>query len=103
MFRGRDPAIERPVAIKIVRRELTKGSSAAGWLDRFKRKARAGGQLFHPNILAVLDYGEEDEMPFVVTECATGHSLDALAGTSCPLPPRRATAIVLQVLKALEF
>src|SRR5438874_2613729 len=103
MFRGRDPVIERPVAIKIVRRELTKGSTASGWLDRFKRKARAGGQLFHPNILTVLDYGEEDQMPFVVTECAAGPSLDALARTSHPLVPRRATAIVLQVLRALEF
>jgi serine/threonine protein kinase len=103
MFRGRDPVIERPVAIKIVRRELTKGSAAAGWLDRFKRKARAGGQLFHPNILTLLDYGEEDEMPFVVMECAHGHSLDVLAKKSGPLAPKRATAIILQVLSALEF
>jgi eukaryotic-like serine/threonine-protein kinase len=103
MFRGHDPLIERPVAIKIVRRELTKGSIAAGWRERFKRKARAGGRLFHPNIATILDYGEEDEMPFVVMEYVDGQSLDRVLKTSGPLPPGRAVAIFCQVLNALGF
>jgi serine/threonine-protein kinase len=103
MFRGYDPVLERAVTIEIVRRELTKGAAAPDLLDRFKRKARAGGQLFHPNITAVLDYGEEDEMPFVVMEVVDGYSLDRLLKTSGALPPERALGIISQVLSALEF
>jgi serine/threonine protein kinase len=103
MFRGYDPVLERAVAIKIVRRELTKSPTAAGWLDRFKRKARAGGRLFHPNITAILDYGEEDEMPFVIMELVEGYSLDRLLKTSGTLAPKRALRIISQVLSALEF
>src|ERR1700737_649534 len=73
MFRGHDPVLDRAVAIKIVRRKLTKSDAAVGWLERFKRKARAGSRLFHPNVSAILDYGEEDEMPFVVTEFVDGY------------------------------
>src|SRR5215831_6187058 len=103
MFRGYDPVLERPVTIKIVRRELTKSAAAPGWLDSFKRKARTGSQLFHPNITAVLDYGEEDEMPFVVMEVVDGYGLDRLLKTSGTLPPKRALGIISQVLNALEF
>src|SRR5215472_18505309 len=103
IFRGYDPILERPVTIKIVRRELTKGTAAPGWLDRFKRKACAGSQLFHPNITTILDYGEEDEMPVVAMEVVDGYSLDRLLKTSGALPPNRALRIILQVLSALEF
>ena len=103
MFRGHDPVLDRPVAIKIVRRELTKSNAAAGWLERFKRKARAGSRLFHPNILAILDYGDEDEMPFIVTEFVNGYSLDRLIKTSGSLAPERAVTIISQILSALEF
>jgi eukaryotic-like serine/threonine-protein kinase len=103
MFRGHDPVLDRPVAIKIVRRELTKSNAATGWLERFKRKARTGSRLFHPNILAILDYGEEDEMPFIVTEFVDGYSLDRLIKTSGSLAPKLAVTIISQVLSALEF
>src|SRR6266480_1657511 len=102
MFRGHDPVLDRPVAIKIVRRELTK-SNAGGWLECFRRRARAGSRLFHPNISAILDYGEEDEMPFVVSEFVDGYRLDRLIKTSGALTPKRAVPIILQVLNALEF
>src|SRR5438445_1560866 len=103
MFRGHDPVLDRPVAIKIVRRELTKSNAAASRLERFKRRARAGSRLFHPNVSAILDYGEEDEMPFVVSEFVDGYRLDRLIKTSGALTPKRAVPIILQVLNALEF
>ena len=101
VYRAYDPLIGRPVALKIIRRELIGGSGAEQWLERFKREARAAGQRIHPNIVTVLDCGEESGLPFLVMEFVDGPSLASLLKTSGPLPPERATAIVAQVLSGL--
>jgi eukaryotic-like serine/threonine-protein kinase len=101
VYRAYDPLIGRPVALKIIRRELIGGSGAEQWLERFKREARAAGQRFHPNIVTMLDCGDESGLPFLVMEFVDGPSLAGLLKTSGPLPPERATAIVAQVLSGL--
>ena len=103
IYRAYDPLIDRPVAIKIIRRELICGPGADQWLERFKREARAAGQRFHPNIVTVLDYGEEGGLPFLVMEFIDGPSLASLLKTSGPLAPERAIAIITQVLSGLGF
>jgi serine/threonine-protein kinase len=103
VFRAFDPVIGRPVAIKIIRRELIGGTGSDQWLERFKREARAAGQHIHPNIVTVLDYGEDDGLPFLVMEFVDGPSLAILIKDSGPLPPARAAAIIVQVLNGLEF
>jgi eukaryotic-like serine/threonine-protein kinase len=103
VYRAHDPAIGRPVAIKIIRRELLGGSGADQWLERFKREARAAGQRFHPNIVAMLDYGEENGLPFLAMEFVDGSSLASLLKTAGPLPLERALDIIVQVLAGLGF
>jgi eukaryotic-like serine/threonine-protein kinase len=103
VYRAYDPVIGRPVAIKIIRRELLGGSGAGQWLERFKREARAAGQRFHPNIVTMLDYGEEGEAPYLAMEFVDGPSLASLLQTSGPLPPERAAAIITQVRSGLGF
>lgn len=56
VFRGYDGALDRSVAIKLLRRELAKGSAAEGWQQRFKDRARAAARLLHPNIPTVFDF-----------------------------------------------
>jgi serine/threonine-protein kinase len=103
VYRAYDPLIDRPVAIKIVRTELAAGSGSEQWLQRFRREARAAGRRFHPNIVAILDFGEDDGMPFLAMEYVDGRSLDAILKTSGPLDPTRSVAIITQVLSALGF
>jgi serine/threonine protein kinase len=103
VYRAYDPVIDRPVAIKIVRTELAAGSGSEQWLQRFRREARAAGRRFHPNIVAILDFGEDDGMPFLAMEYVEGRSLDAFLKTSGPLDPARSIAIITQVLSALGF
>jgi hypothetical protein len=98
IFRGYDPVLQRPVAIKMLRRELAKG-----WNEQFKARARAAGQLFHPNIVATLDLGEDHDTPYRVSECVDGHSLARLLETSGPLAPQRAIFMINQVLEALRY
>jgi serine/threonine-protein kinase len=103
VFRGYDPILDRPVAIKILRRELAKDSAAEGWRDHFRRRARAGGRLFHPNVTTTLDFGEDHETPFIAMEYVDGSGLDRLLKTSGRFAPQRAAAIILQVLDALKY
>jgi serine/threonine-protein kinase len=103
VYRAYDPLIDRPVAIKLVRRELSEGSGSEQWLARFKREARAAGQRLHPNIVAILDCGEENGVPFLAMEFVDGPSLAGLLKTSGPLPLDRAAAIIAEVLSGLGF
>jgi serine/threonine-protein kinase len=103
VYRAYDPVIDRPVAIKVVRTELAAGSGSDQWLQRFLREARAAGRRFHPNIVAILDFGEDGGRPFLAMEYIDGRSLDAILKTSGPLDPNRSIAIITQVLSALGF
>src|SRR4051794_8591051 len=63
VWRGFDPKVNRPVAIKMIRQELFQGLSAAEQQtlrDRFLREAQAAGALSHPGIVIVYLVGEQD-------------------------------------------
>jgi eukaryotic-like serine/threonine-protein kinase len=103
VYRAYDPVIDRPVAIKVVRPELISGEGSEQWLQRFRREARAAGRRFHPNIIAVLDFGDDNGVPFLAMEYVDGQNLDTVIKASGPLEPRRGIPIITQVLSALGF
>ena len=103
VYRAHDPAIDRLVAIKVVRPELVAGAGGEQLLERFRREARAAGRRFHPNIVAIWDFGDDNGTPFLVMELVEGQSLDQLIKSSGPLPQDRSVAIITQVLNALGF
>ncbi len=103
VYRAYDPLIDRPVAIKVLRPELIAGSGSEQWLHRFRREARAAGRRFHPNIVAILDFGDDNGRPFLTMEYVNGRSLDTVIKASSPLEPKRSVSIMAQVLSALGF
>src|SRR5262249_31557994 len=103
VYRAHDPAIDRLVAIKVVRPELVAGSGGDQLLERFRREARAAGRRFHPNIVAIWDFGEEDGIPFLVMELIEGKSLDEILKASGLFTADRSIRIITQVLNALGF
>jgi eukaryotic-like serine/threonine-protein kinase len=103
VYRGFDPVINRPVAIKILRRELARGGDAEIWLQRFRREARAAGHRSHPNIVTILDFGEEDGAPFLAMEYIDGKGLDQLLKEIGRFPHGRGVPVVLQILDAVGF
>jgi tRNA A-37 threonylcarbamoyl transferase component Bud32 len=85
VYRGRDTALEREVAVKILHPHLaTKADSRA----RFSREARAVARLSHPGIVEIFDYsGDGTEESWLVTEFVHGRTLRAFADAGgIPMP-----------------
>ena len=103
VFKARDPAIGRFVAIKTLRLDLLAGSAdIAEASARFAREARAVGQLSHPNIVTLYDAQQEGELAYLVMEFVTGKSLESLLLTGSTFPLDRVCAIGIEVCDALE-
>src|SRR5919106_3521632 len=74
VYRAFDTVLERPVAIKLMHRDIAGDSDQ---LERFRREARAVAQLNHPHVVGVIDAGEEGEedgftTPYIVFEYIEG-------------------------------
>jgi eukaryotic-like serine/threonine-protein kinase len=102
---ARDPIIGRRVAIKVLRPELEHDDRV---LDEFSQEARVTGQLDHPNIVPVYDFGAGDKRPFMVMKWVAGKSLaqllrkDATAARG-PEQLKAFVQIVLRMCDALSF
>ncbi len=103
VYDGWDPVIQRRVAIKTVRLPAGDDEAASEGLDRFKREAQAAGRLTHPNIVGVFDYGETDELAFIVMEFVEGRSLKEMLDGDLRLPVSEAVRLVGQVLNGLSY
>jgi tRNA A-37 threonylcarbamoyl transferase component Bud32 len=73
VFRAREHALDRHVAVKVLRPERTVDARAR---QRFERESRLLARVDHPNVLKVLR-AQPGELPFYVTELVTGESLEA--------------------------
>jgi serine/threonine protein kinase len=71
VYAARDPALDRPVALKLLRSDFGAASGAA----RLVREARALARVSHPNVVAVYDVGEEGGRVFVAMELVRGYTL----------------------------
>ena len=99
VFRAHDRLLERTVALKILHEQYTRDED---YVERFRREARAVAQLTHPNIVTVIDRGEQDGRQFIVFEYVDGQNLKDLSARG-PLDPREAIRLALQVAHALSF
>jgi serine/threonine protein kinase len=90
----------RRVAIKTIRPEVARRVSV---VQRFEREAQAAGQLRHPNIVDVLDLGDDPEhqLLFIVQEFLVGGDLGACLRLVGTLGPRAALATLLPIMDAL--
>jgi hypothetical protein len=69
VYRARDPRLGRDVAVKVLPAAF---SSDPDRLRRFEQEARAAGQLNHPNVLTVYEFGVHKGAPFIVSELVEG-------------------------------
>ena len=97
VYRATDTRLGRDVAIKVLLQEF---SSDPERLGRFQREARAASSLNHPNIVSVLDVGEHESSPYLVTELLEGEALSQRCARG-PIPLAAALEISLPIARAL--
>ncbi len=112
VYKAFDTVLERPVAIKLMHREIATDSDQ---LERFRREARSVAQLNHPNVVSVIDAGEEplpeDEhahnhdgaagTPYIVLEYVDGETLKSVIRRDGPLEIPQALAYAIEIARAL--
>jgi len=104
VYRGYDPVIKRPVAIKTIRKELIEDDEKAETLSgRFRREAQAAGALSHPGIVSVYEYGEDEQYAYIAMEYIEGNSLREYLSRSPSFEESDIVSIMAQLLDALEY
>jgi serine/threonine protein kinase len=100
VYEAENTRTRRRVAIKTIRPEVAQRVSV---VQRFEREARAAGQLRHPNIIDVLDMGDdaEHQLLFIVEEFLVGGDLGQCLRAVGTLGPRAALATLLPIMDAL--
>jgi WD40 repeat protein/serine/threonine protein kinase len=99
VYRARQRSLDRIVAVKML---LFGGFAGAEGLRRFRTEAAAASALEHPNIVRILDVGEQAGQPFIAMEYVAGRDLARLAGER-PLIPRQAAGYVEKIARAVDF
>jgi serine/threonine-protein kinase len=100
VYLAHDQELDRNVALKVLRHQYADDER---FVERFKREARNAASLSHPNIVAVHDRGEtQDGAYYIVMEYMAGGTLKDRIEREGPLPAPVATALALQIAKALE-
>jgi eukaryotic-like serine/threonine-protein kinase len=100
VYKARDSLLERNVAVKILHQQYDTDEE---FVERFKREARSAARLQHPNIVTVIDRGEEDGRQYIVFEHIDGENLKEFLVRKGRLEVREALEIGLEIARALSF
>jgi serine/threonine protein kinase len=99
VYEAEELALQRPVALKLIRPEH---SEEQRFRERFRRESMVAASIDHPNVIPILEAGDEDGMLFISMRLVEGTDLRELIATEGPLDPMRAARIVRQVGAALD-
>jgi tRNA A-37 threonylcarbamoyl transferase component Bud32 len=100
VYRGLDTALEREIAVKLIREELI---ASADSVERFRREAKAAAAFSHPNLVTVYDFGvESGARAFLVMELLGGGTLRQEIESRKRLSPEHTLTILRGVCSALE-
>jgi serine/threonine protein kinase/tetratricopeptide (TPR) repeat protein len=99
VYKARDTAVDRRIALKLIRRELA-GNPAI--LQRFKQELVLARQVTHRNVIRIYDLGEADGLQFITMEYVEGQDLRSLLRQQGKLPVAESVAITEQILAGLQ-
>ena len=100
VYSATDRALERLVAVKVIREDLVGSADAA---ERFRREARVAASFAHPNVVTVHDFGvAEGNRAFLVMELLEGGTLREGLSRHTRFPAARTLSILRHVCAALD-
>ena len=99
VYKAKDHAVDRLVALKVVRSEL---ASRPEVVQRFKQELILARQITHKNVIRIFDLGEADGTKFISMDFVEGRDLKSLVREKGKLDPKEARKIIVQVCRALN-
>ena len=104
VYKGKDHAIDRLVALKTIRAGYGGTPAEAEELrERLVREAKAAGNLSHPNIVTIYDVGADGDLRYIAMEYLEGYTLEEVVRKKVQLNYRIAGKILMQVCAALDY
>jgi serine/threonine-protein kinase len=99
VFLARQVSLGRDVALKVLRSDFARD---AGYVERFRREARAAAKLNHPNIVQVYEVGSVDAAHYISQELIDGENLRQTLDRSGAIGLEDAIEVIVGVAAALE-
>jgi tetratricopeptide (TPR) repeat protein len=99
VYKARDQELDRVVALKVIRPELTTNPDI---LKRFKQELILARQVTHRNVIRIFDLGQADGLKFITMEFLEGQDLRVELMKRGKFSPEDAARIILQISRALE-
>lgn len=99
VWKATDELLGRPVAVKLLKQQFVSDES---FRMRFRAEARFAASLQHSGIAQVYDYGEQDDLAFLVMELVPGETLSRILSVEGRLAPDTTLDIIGQAARALH-
>ncbi|PAY20829.1 serine/threonine protein kinase [Rhodopirellula sp. SM50] len=99
VYAARDMALERDVAIKVLRPDLARDRD---YITRFRREAKAAAKLNHSNIVQIYEVGEDASRHYIAQELISGQNLREYLERNGTVGPEQAIEILYGVASALD-
>ena len=103
VYLGKDPSINREVAIKTLSYSEVDNQQLEQVKDQFFREAEAAGKLSHPNIVTIYDVGEDHDMAYIAMELLQGKELSHFCKKDSLLSVDRVLGVGLSAAEALDY
>jgi len=100
VYLAKDETLDRPVAVKVMHREM---SEQADQLERFRQEARSVAKISHPNVVSVIDAGEDHGHPYIVFEYVEGETLKQRIARAGALDIQEAIAYSIEIARGLSI
>ncbi len=100
VYRARDRMLERLVAVKVLREDL---SGEKAFQERFRQEAKAAANLSHPNIVTMHDFGLDQGQLFMVMEYVPGTDLKTLIKQRGRFNPEEALPLLIQACAGIGY
>ena len=100
VYRATETALERPIALKVLRPDIGMSAAAA---ERFKREAQTVASLDHPNIIPVYRIGQVGGIFHIAMKFVEGRSLDIILETQGALPVPVTLTVLREAARGLSY